>query len=273
MTINETESDHIMRVVKSVLAILLSSFLLFSSSCSAIEQAYLDTFSTFQDDVDYRQRILEDVQERLRLRAEQTGDFSDQLIASSKLLDLSLIHEKAYNQLLSEQELKALIEELSEYEKSHNLLSQPDLLSEAQEMLEAIYPGGNLKIYETAYFALDYMVVSLYDPANENEANRFVYHLKDKAWSKPQPIKLNDATQGWFFAEMSDLDFSVLSTIYSDALNFAADQGLPLTAVNAVQLRPYRDKALEFHVRLDTGRSTITLIYDKNGKIIRTEEN
>lgn len=203
-----------MRVVKSVSAIILASFLLFSSSCSAIEQAYLDTFSTFQEADNYRQRILEDVQERLRLRAEKSEDFTDQLIASSKHLDLNLIHEKEYNQLLSEQELNALVAELSEYEKLHNLLSQPDLLSEAQDKLRAIYPGEPLLIYETAYFALDYIVISLYDPKNENEVNRFEYRLNNKAWSEPQPVKLNVATQKWFFAELNDLDFSVLSRGY-----------------------------------------------------------
>ncbi len=207
-----------------LLVVMVFFTILFASSCAVIHQAYEDTFSTFQDQENYRELIVEDICSRLRSRKE--GSLESLLFSRSSYIKEKVIHEDRYNKLLTEEELDELIKEIEAYEKENNILWQSDRLEKAQRQLTDLFPNQRLEVYGLVLFSPNGIIAELYNPEAPKEVDRYIYRLPENIWRKEGPVDINDALVEWFHAELSDLDFTNASKIYLHGMKYIDEEKL-----------------------------------------------
>ncbi|MDO5649132.1 MAG: hypothetical protein Q4G11_00885 [Gallicola sp.] len=255
-----------------LLVVMVFFIMIFASSCAVVQQAYEDTFSSFQDQENYRELIMEDIQSRLRSRKEESIESS--LLSRSSYIKEKVIYEERYNKLLTEEELDELIEEIETYEKENNILWQSDRLEKAQSQLADLFPNQRLEVYGLVLFSPNGIIAELYNPEVPKEVDRYMYRLPEKVWKKEGPVDVKDAFVDWFHAELQDLDFKNASRVYLHGMKYIEEEKLyekDYDGINQIQLLPNRGEEFHYRVYHSDGRGSHELLYDGQGEFLKDE--
>lgn len=256
---------------KHLVLIMLMAVLI--SACDVVQQAYADTFSSFQEQEDYLELILEDTRERLRTRGETSELYL--IWAQSDYLEQIIIREQEYHKRLTEQELDKLIEKVKVYEEENNLLWQAEKLRIIQDNLKALYPDRPLEVYGIVSFFPTYVNIEMFHPDRPDEIDEYGYSLATTTWEKKDPVWLNPAIADWYRRELKEMEFANVTKVYKHALAYVAEHALTSNTgkpIPLIQLLPHREEDIEFRVYLKGGRDMHTLLYDEQGTFIERKE-
>lgn len=146
-----------------------------------------------------------------------------------------------------------------------NLLNDAEKLAQAQQQLEAMFPGKNLLVYAPHIsFSKTGIRLGLIDPDVSENIDRYSYETKTGSWQKNEPVKTR-ANQKIKVIPLRSIQFKTANSVYQQAINKSADIEGAIIPANI--FFTFNTDTWNWNCRIEGSRSDYELRTDKDGKV------